>query len=94
MVIVMKTGFTNNTATCDLPWNKKPCYLSTATFDAFPASRLLTTFPLHCYQDPYNMSQFFLHNPAVRSVMPISILAQVIECDFEFWYLLPCNMRY
>jgi len=53
MVIVMKTGFTSNTATCDPARNKQACYFSAATFDAFPSSRLLTIFPLLCYQDPY-----------------------------------------
>jgi hypothetical protein len=75
IVIVMKTGFTSNTATSDLARNKQACH-SYVTFDAFPVSRLLTTFPLLCYQDPYDMSQFFVHNPAVRSVMSMSILAQ------------------
>ena len=46
---------------------------------------LLTTFPLFCYQDPYNMSQVLVHNPAVRPVIPISILAQV---TVRFWILV------
>lgn len=82
MVIVMNTDITSSTATCDIARNKQACYLSNAAFDAFPASRLFTTFPLLCYRDPCNMSQLFIHNPAVRPVMPISILAQVIYYDF------------
>jgi hypothetical protein len=36
--ILMKTGVTSNAATCHLASNKQVCYLSTAIFDACPAS--------------------------------------------------------
>jgi len=90
----MNKGFTSNTATCELSRNTRDFYLSTALFDAFRSSRLLTIFQLLRYQDLYNMSQFFVHNPAVRPVIPISILEQITQYHFEFWDLLPCNMGY
>jgi hypothetical protein len=54
------------------------CYLSTAIFDACPASWLITTFPVQCYQTPYNTSNYFFgRNPSVRSIMPVSVFGQV-----------------